>query len=1413
MGFLRTKKGKITVISAAVVAAAAVAVILILTLGGEKGWRSISVSELFGRVSASNGNSSYDAYREMKLFDGYSLETDPESWSRLVLDDEKYIKLEESSLARFEKLGGIGSDSTAIRLERGAMTNELTKPLGEDAQYVVNTPNAVLAVRGTYFRVEVSFSDSGEAYSDVYVYGGAVSCHRVMPDGTPVDEDVEIRAGYKARIKMDEIITVYVEEKIDEGEDDVDPIDTADIPDGDIVGMYDASRNGHELFLHTRQIWEEITGRGIDIGDYTSQYDGGEIPAFSEEVSDIRTEESDPAQTSEFPGMSGVDNSDSPGNPGNPGNPGSSNGADNAQTGTPAVSTERTEPTEHTEITQSTQPTQPTQPTEPTELTPAPSGTEKPSASATGRATIGVTSTTPSRSTVSTKKESDREEPVIMTEEPDETSKMQPADSVDTAESPESEKPQETSTAATSSVVTTTTTRQTTEFTRATPRRPSGGGGNGGGSDNTTHTHIWETETIPSTCTAKGHRKVYCPECGTVKESEELPLAEHTPVKKTTPATCTESGSTVTTCSVCGAVIDTVEIPANGHTPVTEITQPTADKEGRKLVYCSVCETIISDEILPKFTLDISGGDIVITSTGYSIGGAEEIPYTDKYVITQSNSGGSITVESGTHEILLNDVQMTGEFTVKSGASVRLDCSDGCSITRDIKETALTVDGTLEFSSGSLSLNAGTPVRADGEFTVSGGALNAEFSGDCGIVLRRGNYIQTGGSVKIMQADGASGAGIVFGSGSFTVSGGSLDVSADTALDLDAAFPAVTGGCIRLDGGVTGHLSNGVDTLACSTFTSYPAERLNLTRGDGTEYSYGVTSADMIDGKYYLWLPGVEINADSFPDDVFRKYISDNFDAFSDGVLSAEECDAVTEIKVSGALSYDDKTLTSMTGIDYFPKLTRLSITSCNDLAELDVSGNPALEYLNIRWTGIASLDLSKNTALKTLRCSSSGVSSLNVSNNPALEELSCSNNQISSLDVSSCTALTKLVCGFNDISELDLTNNTALVSLDCERTSVSSLNLRNCTALTSLKCSNTAISSLDLSKNTALTELHIDGCPMVYIDLTANTALEKFTAEGCSYPIPSNALIFDMSMFEGIDPKKIRLVSGAARFDESTCRFTGITDTVTYTYDCGGHSATFTLPRSGEPIDGVEINEVNFPYDAFRINYVLKKCDTNSDGYLQTEEAEAVTSLSCNVRDSLKGIEYFTKLESLSISGSKDDSLGALDLSLNTELRSLLIRHTGFSSLDLSNNAKLTDIDCSDNELLSDIDVSGCISLKVLNCDNTKIKYLDLSGCPDLQELNCFNTCLAFLDLAENNSLLSDSFSVSGKYAISSSADTFDMHEISADIDPSKIKYSGNTAQYDSSTGIFSNITGDITYTYDCGNGLTADFTLTRTL
>ena len=277
--FLASAKGKI-IIAASAAVVAAVAVCIFLFAGSDSGYRNISITEVYGSVTAENGGKTYEAYKNMRLAGGYVLTTDSDSYSRMVLDDDKYMKLEQLSRALFEDLGSSKQRRTSIRLENGALTTEIVSPLSEDEDFIVNTPNAVLAVRGTFFRVEVRFDEDGVAYTDVYTYGGKVVCKRVLPDGVVLDEEVAISAGYKARIKMDDVITVYVEELAEESEDNVDPIDVDDISDGILVDIYNASLNGHEMFLTTAELWHEIKDRNIDLGRYHSVYDGGDIPPY-----------------------------------------------------------------------------------------------------------------------------------------------------------------------------------------------------------------------------------------------------------------------------------------------------------------------------------------------------------------------------------------------------------------------------------------------------------------------------------------------------------------------------------------------------------------------------------------------------------------------------------------------------------------------------------------------------------------------------------------------------------------------------------------------------------------------------------------------------------------------------------------------------------------------------------------------------------------------------------------------------------------------------------------------------------------------------------------------------------------------------------------------------------------------------
>ena len=132
--------------------------------------------------------------------------------------------------------------------------------------------------------------------------------------------------------------------------------------------------------------------------------------------------------------------------------------------------------------------------------------------------------------------------------------------------------------------------------------------------------------------------------------------------------------------------------------------------------------------------------------------------------------------------------------------------------------------------------------------------------------------------------------------------------------------------------------------------------------------------------------------------------------------------------------------------------LERIYIGNSN-LTSVDVSGNPALKYLDCSWNALSSLDVSSNPALEYLHCEGDHLSSLDVSNNPALESLACSWNELSSLDVSKNPALKELRCDGTQLSSLDVSSNPALKKLYCDHTQLSNLDVSKNPALEYLMC------------------------------------------------------------------------------------------------------------------------------------------------------------------------------------------------------------------------------------------------------------------------------------------------------------------------------------------------------------------------
>ncbi len=184
---------------------------------------------------------------------------------------------------------------------------------------------------------------------------------------------------------------------------------------------------------------------------------------------------------------------------------------------------------------------------------------------------------------------------------------------------------------------------------------------------------------------------------------------------------------------------------------------------------------------------------------------------------------------------------------------------------------------------------------------------------------------------------------------------------------------------------------------------------------------------------------------------------------------------------------------------------------------------------------------------------------------------------------------------------------------------------------------------------------------------------------------------------------------------------------------------------------EGVKISESSFPDSNFRA-YVTSSVDTNRDKVLSAQEISAVTYINCASKGirNLKGIEYFTSLQTLNCS---HNHLEALDLRANTLLESLdcsgnettetehvegtvmdqVVSQTGLkSNLNIKENRNLKTLICS-GSLLTSLDISGNPALEELECSSNSIPSLNVGACPSLTRLICFENKLSSLDISKN--------------------------------------------------------------------------------
>ena len=256
---------------------------------------------------------------------------------------------------------------------------------------------------------------------------------------------------------------------------------------------------------------------------------------------------------------------------------------------------------------------------------------------------------------------------------------------------------------------------------------------------------------------------------------------------------------------------------------------------------------------------------------------------------------------------------------------------------------------------------------------------------------------------------------------------------------------------------------------------------------------------------------------------------------------------------------------------------------------------------------------------------------------------------------------------------------------------------------LKSLNCENLQLKSLDISQNTNLEKLYCAHNDFKTIDLS-----------NCP------------KLLEAINSGELELENNDEQYVvKDVFRIDSFVQTTPQLFD--------PLP---EPVEGedIPIDEWHFPDPVFR-SYV-QSLDNDGDKTLSKEERSNLLDYQKSIKVyTLRGIEYFPSLKTLTILEYSSKKLRALDLSANTELTKLVCTGTALTELDLSNNTLLRQIDCSNNRLQS-LSLGTNSSLVKLDCSNNSLTSLDVSHATSLNQLTCSSNRIASLDVSQNTML-----------------------------------------------------------------------------
>lgn len=212
----------LVLIAISIVVIATAITIILLVMKKKDSYRVIKIYEVEGTAYVQrNGISDIAPYANMLLESGDTVRVEQGSMT-LKLDEDKFVYVEADTEFSLIAEGTSENSKTKIILTKGAITNEIQDKLSTESSYEVNTPNATMAVRGTVFRVEITYDEDGVCYTKVSTLEGKVATRLIYADGSIRDKEVMVEHGYEVIIYQDDKNTDYV--------GDAEPIDFSKLP-------------------------------------------------------------------------------------------------------------------------------------------------------------------------------------------------------------------------------------------------------------------------------------------------------------------------------------------------------------------------------------------------------------------------------------------------------------------------------------------------------------------------------------------------------------------------------------------------------------------------------------------------------------------------------------------------------------------------------------------------------------------------------------------------------------------------------------------------------------------------------------------------------------------------------------------------------------------------------------------------------------------------------------------------------------------------------------------------------------------------------------------------------------------------------------------------------------------------------